>query len=125
MPDGMWIKLSLPNCCSRDCLFKNKYITRSANILITTVLTKLVTFLWDFWWKVKVFVYFQMETSRKDDILIVVRCEVKNQTEACEGLHTGRYSLRKVGLFMISLVVHDGKYTVVSRVNFCRVSEKG
>ena len=69
--------------------------------------------------------YFQMETSRKDDILIVVRCEVKNQTEACEGPHTGRCSLRKVGLFMISLVVHDGKYTVVSRVNFCRVSEKG
>ena len=33
--------------------------------------------------------YFQMGTSRKDDILIgqsiVVRCEVKNQTEACGG----------------------------------------
>ena len=38
-----------------------------------------------------------METSRKDDILIVVRCEVKNQTEACEGPSTHRKILIEKG----------------------------
>ena len=29
------------------------------------------------------------------------------------------------GSFMISLVVHDGMFTVIKRVNICRVTLKG
>ena len=32
--------------------------------------------------------------------------------------------IEKGGSFMISIVVHDGLFTVISRVNICRVSER-
>ena len=54
---------------------------------------------------------------------IVVRCEVKNQTKAYEDPHED--ATETGGSFMISLVVHDGMFTVIRRVNICRVSLKG
>ena len=44
---------------------------------------------------------------------------MENQTEACEVPQEERW------VFLISLVVHDGKFTAIGRVHFCRVTLKG
>ena len=56
-------------------------------------------------------------------INIVMWYEMKNQTEACEGRQEDGHWERWV--FLISLVVHDGKFTAIGRVNFSRVTLKG